>query len=79
VPLAVTVVVATAVAVALSLPLFWLYVVILRACDFFDFSQKAALKTTGLDVKKSSYRNKVTSSEQSEESLILWSRHCLEV
>jgi hypothetical protein len=34
----------------------------LRGCDFFDFSQKAALKTTGLDAKKSSYRNKVTSS-----------------
>jgi hypothetical protein len=35
----------------------------LRGCDFFDFSQKAALKTTGLDAKKSSYRNKVTSSQ----------------
>jgi len=55
-----------------SSSLFWLYAVILRACDFFDFSQKAALKTTGLDAKKSSYRNKVTSSERSEESLILW-------
>jgi hypothetical protein len=43
--------------------------VILRGCDFFDFSQKVALKTTGLDAKKSSYRNKVTSSERSEESL----------
>jgi hypothetical protein len=47
-------------------------VVILRGCDFFDFSQKAALKTTGLDAKKSSYRNKVTSSERSEESLRHW-------
>jgi hypothetical protein len=37
--------------------------VLLRGCDFFDFSQKVALKTTGLDAKKSSYRNKVTSSE----------------
>src|ERR1700730_16606154 len=35
----------------------------LRGCDFFDFSQKATLKTTGLDAKKSSYRNKVTSSQ----------------
>jgi eukaryotic-like serine/threonine-protein kinase len=46
--------------------------VILRGCDFFDFSQKVALKTTGLDAKKSSYRNKVTSSERSEGSL----RYC---
>jgi hypothetical protein len=35
----------------------------LRGCDVFDFSQKAALKTAGLDAKKSSYRNKVTSSQ----------------
>jgi hypothetical protein len=35
----------------------------LRGCDFFDFSQKATLKTTGLDAKKSSYHNKVTSSQ----------------
>jgi hypothetical protein len=46
-----------------------LYVVIPRGCDFFDFSQKVTLKTMSLDAKKSSYRNKVTASERSEESL----------
>jgi hypothetical protein len=46
-------------------------VVILRGCDFFDFSQKVALKTTGLDAKKSSYRNKVTSSERSGRKFLI--------
>jgi hypothetical protein len=42
---------------------FLMTVAALRGCDFFDFSQKATLKTTGLDAKKSSYPNKVTSSQ----------------
>jgi hypothetical protein len=37
---------------------------LLRGCDFFDFSQKVALKTTGLDAKKSPYRKKVTASQK---------------
>ena len=37
--------------------------VILRGCDFIDFSQKVALKTISLHAKKSRYLNKVTPSE----------------
>src|SRR5438309_7767762 len=48
-------------------------VVILRGCDFFDFSQKPSLKTLRLDAKNSRILNKVTSSERSEESLLRFS------
>ena len=44
--------------------------VILRGCDFIDFSQKVALKTISLHAKKSRYLNKVTPSERSAESLL---------
>jgi len=38
--------------------------VILRGCDFFDFSKIAALKTNSLRAKKSSIFKKVTNSER---------------
>ena len=45
--------------------------VIPRGCDFFDFLRKVMLKTIALHAKESPFRNLVTPSEQSEESLIL--------
>ena len=49
--------------------------VILRGCDFIDFSQKVALKTISLHAKKLRYLNKVTPSERSEESLLPQSKN----
>jgi hypothetical protein len=40
--------------------------VTLRGCDFFVFPQKAMLKITSLDAKKSLFCNLVTSSERDE-------------